>query len=79
MIHEGTTPETINGSNNFLLHTVHPDHAATGDALLKRTNDFVDIRDAAAAHVEVLVKEQAANQRYIVAAGTRETSTRRAR
>lgn len=68
MIHEGTDAGSINGSNNYLLHTVHPDHAASGDALLGKDGEFIDVRDCASAHVDVLSKEGAANQRFIILA-----------
>lgn len=59
--------EGVNGSTDWLLSNIKSHKT---DAELKaKGGDAVDVRDVAAIQAELLTKEGAANQRYILSAG----------
>lgn len=68
MIHEGTTPETINSSVAVLLNGVRPVERGSVVNLSQQAGNLIDVRDCAALHVDLLAAEGAANQRFIASA-----------
>jgi len=65
-IHEVTSEDKLSSVNLLLQKIVTPPQ---GKELTDPINYGVDVRDAAAAHVDALTKEAAGHQRFLIDAG----------
>jgi len=63
-------PASLNASTQFLLRPLDADSEKKGAELVERAGSFIDARDVANIHVELLSKEAAGNERYIAVAGS---------
>lgn len=70
MLHEGTDVNSFNFSTEYFLTGLDPKNPKTGDALTKKDGEYVDVRDVAKAHIEVLEREGASNGRYLIDASS---------
>lgn len=68
MLQEGTDPSSINGSTYALLAGLSVKNPKAGEDLIKKEASLTDVQDVATAHIELLTREAAGNERYIVLA-----------
>ena len=69
MLNEGSDVGSIYGLVKMILNTLEPKNVKTGDALINKEGGYIDVRDAGAIVVRLLLTQAAGNERFVTVAG----------